>query len=115
MAFGNCMWGTRLLKKPPTPNFMYARSYDGAERDAGQCGSDRQGAGGRTCPGQDAQQVTKQDEEEYVPQEGQELVGVVLADRRPGDLIANEHQHHFEEVPEQPLGRTAATHAPWPG
>ena len=21
MAFGNCMWGTRFLKKPPTPNF----------------------------------------------------------------------------------------------
>ena len=70
--------------------------------------SDRQRTGGRAGPGQHAQQVTKQDEEEHIPQERQKLVRVVLADRRPGNLVANEDQHHFKEVPEQPLGRTPA-------
>ena len=112
MAFGNSMCGTRLLKKPPTPNFCMPVPTTAQNVMPASAAVTVSAPVAEPAQGKNPQQVAKQNEEEHVPQKRQELVGVVLADRRPGNLVANEHQHHLEEVPKQSLGRAAATNPP---
>ena len=57
-------------------------------------------ARGRGPAGDHPQQVAEQDEEEEGPQERQELVRPVPADRRPGDVVADEQDHRLEQVHE---------------
>ena len=76
-------------------------------------GDDRQAAGhvdaGRRRAEQrdQAEQVAEQDEQEQRPQERRELVGVVFADGRPGDLVADEGQQRLETCSTTALGQVA--------
>ena len=69
---------------------------------------DAKRAGGRAHPGNHAEQVASQDEEENRPQERHELVGIVMADAGPGDVVAEVQQHRFEHVAEAAAWNRAA-------
>ena len=51
-------------------------------------------------PGNHSQQVVEQDEEKNSPEVWQEAVGPVTADRRPGDIVANEKENRLEHIHE---------------
>ena len=61
---------------------------------------DRERAGRRAHPGNHAEQVAAEHEEENRPQERHEFVGVVVADAGPGHVVAEVQQHRFEHVAE---------------
>ena len=81
----------------------------------GQRAGNRQRSGRRSEPGDHAQQIADQDEEEEVPQEGQKTIRILRADRGACNFVADEHQNRLKEVPDPSARGTALAHSPSQG
>ncbi len=104
---GNSMCGTMPVQNFTAPYFCIPAPITTRNVASGHGGGHGQRSGRRSGPGEQSHQIAEEDEEEHRPDEGQEAVGVVAADGRPGDLVAKEDQDCFEQISQPTVERFA--------
>ena len=101
------MEGIWLAKKPKRTELPDAAHDARREGDEGQGRRHAERSGRRAHPRQQAAQIADQDEHEHGPQQRDELVAVVGANRRPGNIVPDVDQEDFQQIRQRSPRRPA--------
>ena len=102
---GRSMCGTCAFQNPTGPSLFMPEPITTKNVINASAPVTASEPGRRTHPGNHAEQIAAEDEEENRPQEWHETVGIVVTDAGPGDVVAEVQQHRFEHVAEAAAGQ----------